>query len=408
MNAIEISHKQFTTQAIEVVERKCDGHPDSLADGLAETLSMRYSQYTKQRFGAILHHNFDKLALLGGASAVAFGSGSILSPIRVHINGRASMSFGDDEIPLNFLLAEWTKDFFRQRLPLLNVDNDLDIVFNLSTQSSPGHSLEGAERHGPRSFWFKPRSLEDLQELRNLVSNDSSIGVGYAPYSPLERFVLALDRHLFSKSFRSAVPWLGSDIKILASQCGSECNLTLAVPQIARCVPSLDDYLSNVSCIRDAVSEQATIFGIQKINIHVNTRDKPDVPELYLTAVGSSIESGDEGLVGRGNRVNGMITPCRPMSIEGVCGKNPVYHVGKLYCVFAMHLANIICETFGTPCEVYLVSQSGRALNDPWITAVVVEESFSRLADLRSFVAAQLLALPALTDLIISGGLSLF
>ena len=63
----------------------------------------------------------------------------------------------------------------------------------------------------------------------------------------------------------------------------------------------------------------------------INTRDDAARQELYLTAIGSSIESGDEGVVGRGNRANGLISMLRPMSVEGVSGKNPVYHVGKLY-----------------------------------------------------------------------------
>ena len=43
------------------------------------------------------------------------------------------------------------------------------------------------------------------------------------------------------------------------------------------------------------------------------------------------MEAGDDGSVGRGNRANGLITPCRPMSLEATAGKNPVNHVGKIY-----------------------------------------------------------------------------
>ncbi|MET7278839.1 methionine adenosyltransferase [Kribbella sp. NPDC005582] len=45
-----------------IVERKGIGHPDTLADHLAERLSRAYSRYTLDHFGAVLHHNFDKLA----------------------------------------------------------------------------------------------------------------------------------------------------------------------------------------------------------------------------------------------------------------------------------------------------------------------------------------------------------
>jgi S-adenosylmethionine synthetase len=62
-----------------IVERKGVGHPDTLADHLAERLSQAYSSYTLERFGAVLHHNFDKLALLGGASEVRYGGSSNLT-----------------------------------------------------------------------------------------------------------------------------------------------------------------------------------------------------------------------------------------------------------------------------------------------------------------------------------------
>jgi S-adenosylmethionine synthetase len=64
-------------------------------------------------------------------------------------------------------------------------------------------------------------------------------------------------------------------------------------------------------------------LGDVPVRFRINMRDIPAQDELYLTYTGSSIESGDEGVVGRGNRVTGLITPLRPMNIEGAIGKNP-------------------------------------------------------------------------------------
>lgn len=50
-----------------------------------------------------------------------------------------------------------------------------------------------------------------------------------------------------------------------------------------------------------------------------------------LLVTGTSAEVGDDGQVGRGNRVNGIITPGRPVSLEAAVGRNPVSHVGKIY-----------------------------------------------------------------------------
>ncbi len=53
----------------------------------------------------------------------------------------------------------------------------------------------------------------------------------------------------------------------------------------------------------------------------------------------TSVEMGDDGATGRGNRGNCLITPMRPMSIEAIAGKNPVNHVGKIYNVIAQQVA---------------------------------------------------------------------
>jgi S-adenosylmethionine synthetase len=84
-----------------IVERKGWGHPDTLADHLAERLSRTYSRYTLEQFGAVLHHNFDKLGLLGGASEVRYGAGRMVDPVRVLVNGRATRSCGGETIPVD-------------------------------------------------------------------------------------------------------------------------------------------------------------------------------------------------------------------------------------------------------------------------------------------------------------------
>lgn len=97
----------------EVVERKGIGHPDTIADALAKNLSVTYSRYTLDNFGAILYHNFDKVSVFGGKTEVDFGNGKLTSPIWIILNGRASVRFADKEVPVRDLLEAKTKRFFR-------------------------------------------------------------------------------------------------------------------------------------------------------------------------------------------------------------------------------------------------------------------------------------------------------
>lgn len=76
---------------------------------------------------------------------------------------------------------------------------------------------------------------------------------------------------------------------------------------------------------------------------------------------------GDDGSVGRGNRINGLITPCRVMSLEAASGKNPVSHVGKIYSVMAFEIAKQIIKEYPdvAECNVILLSQIGKPIDQP-------------------------------------------
>ena len=352
---------------MEVIERKGAGHPDSLSDGLAEALSVAYAKYTYEKFGAVLHHNFDKVGLLGGRSEADFGRGRMTSPVRVLVNGRASHRFGDTELPVRELVEETARRFLGTRLPRIDPLRDLTFLWNLSEGSSPGQVGSGSPEDSCRRHWFSPRDLTDLRELSHLVCNDTSIGCAYAPLSPLEQFVLNVDEALG----QAGHTWLGTDMKVLAVRTGRAVDLTVCLPQIADAVPGLDAYLANVDTAREKILDLAgTALPGHDVELHTNTRDDPAVPELYLTATGSSIESGDEGLVGRGNRANGLIATTRPYTMEGVCGKNPVYHTGKIYTVAAQRIADELARRCGTAFQVWVVGQAGRDLGDPWQVTV--------------------------------------
>lgn len=85
-----------------------------------------------------------------------------------------------------------------------------------------------------------------------------------------------------------------------------------------------------------------------------------------------SAEMGDDGQVGRGNRVNGLITPDRVMSLEAAAGKNPTSHVGKVYNVMAYLMAQQIVKDIEevTEVKVQLLSAIGRPVDRPEVAAI--------------------------------------
>lgn len=391
---------------VTVVERKGWGHPDTLADHLAERLSQVYSRHTLREFGAVLHHNFDKLALLGGASEVRYGSGRVTSPVRVLVNGRAARACGDRQIPVDYLVIETTREFFARRLPEL--DGKLSIVLNVTSNPSPGAVITGTSTPD-RSVWFTPRCLDDLRERQVRLSNDTSLGTGWAPENRLEGFARTLADWLsMPDGFAAGHPWCGSDVKVMGYGAEGDSDLVLCVPQKCEHVPSRAAYTENkhrllAECHRLA----AEGLGDVPVRFQINVRDIPARDELYLTYTGSSIESGDEGVIGRGNRVTGLITPLRPMNIEGVSGKNPVYHVGKLYNLAAHRLAARLSETTGGYAEVHLVSATGQRLDRPWRVLIRLAATEPQLDKIHSVIFEALDGFPALTDEILATGLML-
>ncbi len=99
-------------QPFEIVERKGIGHPDTLADGIAEAISIEYSRFCLEEFGAILHHHFDKTLIMGGRAKIDFGSGKMERPVRLLVNGRISSQFGNKKIDYKKIQENAIKNYF--------------------------------------------------------------------------------------------------------------------------------------------------------------------------------------------------------------------------------------------------------------------------------------------------------
>jgi S-adenosylmethionine synthetase len=215
-----------------------------------------------------------------------------------------------------------------------------------------------------RDFRVEPMVEEGAPELQSLVgrgANDTSIGVGYAPLSNTEWMVLDLEKEV------RAVSGAGEDIKIMAVRVGERLTIVVAAAMISQLIGSREEYDQVKVRVKKAVLRKADADAF------VNAADSGD--EIYLTVTGTSIEMGDDGATGRGNRCNGLITPNRPMTMEAVAGKNPVSHVGKIYNVIAGRAAAEIAELDGVA-EAYvtLVSKIGSPISQPLLRAVRISE----------------------------------
>jgi S-adenosylmethionine synthetase len=360
----------------EMVERKGKGHPDSVCDECAEAISRSLSQYYLEKFGNVYHHNVDKFALIGGIAKPKFGGGDIIELQRLLAIGRATdqvMIDGKIEyVPIGTIVNTTVRSVIKKTFR--NLDPDTQCIID--------HVL----RPGSLDLVGVFNAAEDVP-----LANDTSFGVGFAPYSDAEKITLEAELMLNNDAFKDKCPASGEDIKVMTHRVGKDVNVTVCNAMVAKYCEDRDAYINARAMVKDAVEDLAAkLIPNKNVNVVVNTGDLDDKDIFFLTITGTSAENGDDGVVGRGNRASGLITPTngRPQTLEAAAGKNPINHVGKIYSIMSNEIAkNIVEATGGDAAEVYvrLLSQIGHPINEPWLGDIEIKPApgvdFERLEE---------------------------
>ena len=380
------------TLHVEVVERKGLGHPDTICDALAESISVQLCRHYLERCGTILHHNVDKILLCGGSARAAFGGGEVLEPLELYLAGRATSEYQGERIPVAEIATETCRAWIRSHLPALDVDRHVKIISRIRPGSgdliriySKGHE-------------------------RTPLSNDTSCGAGFSPLTSLENVVLTVEHALNSTETKRAHPAIGHDIKVMGVRQGSRISLTIGCALIGRYLSGIEDYLQAKIAARQVALEAARGKTDLEVDAVVNAADDLEQRGVFLTVTGTSAEAGDDGEVGRGNRTSGLITPYRPMTLEAAAGKNPVSHVGKLYNLAATEIASRAVREvpWVTEASCVLVSRIGHPIDDPQVIDLRIALESGRESDsvrklLRDLVETQLRRFPELQTALLEG-----
>jgi len=375
---------------VEIVERKGIGHPDSLCDGIAERISVEYTRWCQENLGVLLHHNFDKVQLVAGEVEVGYGGGCMLKPIRIQIAGRGTPAFQGRKVPMDDIAIEAAKEHVRETMRYLNPDRHMVI-----------DSYAG-------------RGAEELQYVvDHITANDTSFGVSHWPRSGLEYTVYETAEYINHKLIDDFP--VGEDVKVMGMRRNGELTLTIALPFIAMEIGDATEYQEVKRAAEAAIREYSSQLDHRKVTVVVNTADDVENDAVYLTLTGTSAEMGDDGAVGRGNRVNGVIAPFRSTSLEAACGKNPISHVGKVYNVLALQAAQDIVEHAPTirAATVYVLSQIGAPLDQPLVATALVHMTNGTLtpgtqADVQDVLDEHLAEISSLRNCIVNRELTLF
>ena len=342
----------------------------------------------------MLHHNTDETQIVAGRSHPKFGGGEILQPIYILLVGRATKEFEGVELATESVALKAARDYLRNTV--VNLDQDRDVILDckLGTGSS---------------------DLRDVfRRDRIPVANDTSFGVGHAPFSELENIVYNAERQLIT-DLKPKIPGIGEDIKVMGLRDGDDITLTTCCGMVGRHVDDLDHYINIKEEMKNYLEDVSSRYTERNVEVQINTADDLKTGSVFLTVTGTSAEMGDDGSVGRGNRCNGLITPNRPMSMEATSGKNPINHIGKIYNLLSTQMAKDIVEEVPEVHDIYirLLSQIGKPIDQPLVaSAQIIPEdgsSFSHVkAEAEAVMDDWLTNVTKITDMVVKGELDTF
>ncbi|KPN31454.1 S-adenosylmethionine synthase [Halolamina pelagica] len=371
----ELDRQAVEDQQVEIVERKGLGHPDSICDGIAESVSRALSQLYLDRVGKVLHYNTDETQLAAGRAAPKYGGGEVIEPIYILLVGRATKTYEHEgevlELPVDSTALAAAREYLEENIPELEYGTDVVIDVRLGEGSGDLQDVFGED------------------EVQVPMANDTSYGVGHAPLTETETIVKEIENGL-NGEYAAENPEVGPDVKVMGKREGDRIDVTVAVAMVDAYVDDLDAYKRAVADVRAYAEELAHEYTDREVGVEVNTADDYEEGSVYLTVTGTSAEQGDDGSVGRGNRANGLITPNRPMSMEATSGKNPVNHIGKIYNLLSTATAEAVVEDVDgiRDLQMRLLSQIGRPIDEPHVAdAQIVVEDDIDVADIEEDVS---------------------
>jgi S-adenosylmethionine synthetase len=354
----DLKQTPLERQRLEIVERKGVGHPDYICDAVADRISISLSKAYMEKAGTILHHNVDKSLLVAGETEPRFNGGIIKERILFVLGDRATSKIDDLMIDVGEIAVEAAKNWFKKNMRFVD-----------------------PEEHVKYQVELKPGSvgLTDIFKRKGKIlgANDTSAAVGYAPMTRTEKAVLETERYINSEQFKKRFPESGEDVKVMAFRDRNDLKLTVAMAFVDRYISSEEDYFEKKEKIVDEINKHLAVNkGFDSVDVQLNTLDVKGrgLGGLYLTVLGTSADSGDSGQVGRGNRVNGLVSLNRPFCSEAAAGKNPVSHVGKIYNFLTFRIAQRVYKEVDELKEVYiwLLSKIGSPIDHPAIAAAQV------------------------------------
>lgn len=365
---IEINHNFENPEEryLEIVERKGIGHPDTLADKLAEECSRVYSKYCMDNFGCVLHHNIDKLYIGAGLFKYENNEIKMYEPIKIEINGRCSNTMNGEKINLEEIFIPVIKRYLKSVMPKLNIERGLNINVNCTQNTK-------------RDYWYNPRNIEDVPDAKSVTAGDTALCVSHGGLTYCERVAIELERSLYRyNEYGYSEPIykdIGQDIKIMVVRRNKEVDINMCIPVLKgnyETEEQYDEIIKKYYIILEKNLKNIDNPKKYKTNLFINYKDDGTI-DKYALCIGTCAECGEEGVVGRGNNTQGIIPTFRAHSVEAACGKNVRYHTGRALAYMINNASTRIYNELGIMCSIYALTRNRNSLLNPYILEVMLE-----------------------------------
>lgn len=278
---------------MEVIERKGAGHPDTLADMLGEELGNLLIKAYKKEYKQIMHYNVDKVLVACGK--VDYNKNRFIEPVSLIFAGNYTPLKKTDILKLMKKAAEKV----------------------LAPEIASGLKYKIENR-------LSECSIDLTHNFNRKLANDTSFAVAH-PLTENEKKVLEIGKYLDNLYKKDKN--IGRDNKVMYIDGAYHIALAFRYPI------TISKYFEK------KLNISHTILTKFKVNsVWINSADNQLTQ--FITLTGTSLEQGDAGMTGRGNRRNGLITPCKPMTLEAYYGKNNITHIGRTYQDLAQRIAN--------------------------------------------------------------------
>lgn len=362
--------------SFEVVERKFRGHPDSLADMVAQTFAQKYILEAWNKFPEFERKYFpnfsaDKVTLAGASSSIENNKITIKSPVSALLIGKITQNVGDIDMGVDALFKASIEDVLST---CLHTNDYKEHV----VRQMYAVNLAGVDRG---NHYYNPKTTADLITAlqKETFATSTVYVVAYAPLSITEKLSIFLDNYTNSLEFIYSFPAIGSDIKALIRRNSSEFNISLCLPVRPEITDTISGYNDVIKTVTEALESvihnflKKNGYNDLKIHMHVNTKDTET--KKYFAVWGTALSKGDIGAVGRGNRQQGFISGIRPSTNEAISGKNPYHFSGVIYQIVADNIANEIYQKTGLKNIVYITANNGDPLDKPNLIDVLLESN---------------------------------